>query len=165
MNFQKIKIILFGFAFIIISMLMVECASKLNNNTKLNIDVQVLSYNAWINLMPGINMRPTFHFTGKIIIENNSADLVKYLKLQEIDIYSDSILIYKFAPIFKSEINDTLNNILPSSEKVFTFMSPKELLMKNGFDPQKHFSALLKFSSEGNIFEYKINNIKVDKVY
>lgn len=162
---QKIKIVLEGIFLILISTIIGACSAKMIDGTKLNLNIEVLKSNAWINLMPGINMKPTFHFNGEIKIKNTSEDLVKDLKLQEIDFYTDSTLLFKFIPVFKNKMDDSVNTISPLGESYFTFNSPKGLVIKSELVPQKFCNALLKFSSEGKTFEYKIDNIKVEKVY
>ncbi len=165
MNYLKFqKIIIWVFIFFI-SFFIGACSAKMSNDTKINLSVEVLKSNAWVNLMPGMNMKPTFHLIGEVKIINNSGDIIKDINLQEVYIYSDSILVYKFIPEFKSKENDSTNSIFPSAEKIFTFNSPKGLVLKKELNQQKLCNALLKFSSEGKTIDCMIENIKIEKVY
>ncbi len=159
------KKIIVGIFFLVILTLLEGCFAKLDDNEKLDISIELLKSNAWINLMPGINMQPTFHFAGELKIKNNSGETVRELKLQEINFYFDSTLVYKFVPVFKKKMDDSSNNISSSGEEIFAFSSPKGLKLKSELNSQKLFNAVLRFSSGGKIFEFKIDNIKVEKVY
>ncbi len=162
---QKIRKIFFGILIILVPIFIGACSAKMIGNSKLNLSIEILKSNAWINLMPGINMKPSFHFTGEVIIKNNSSDIIKNLNLQEIEIYTDSILVYQFSPKFLNKENDSTNSILSSEEKTFSFSSPKGLILKNELNQKKMCNALLKFSAEGATIECKIKNIQIEKVY
>jgi hypothetical protein len=147
---------LFGFWFIS------GCAEKMPENNNLNLIINVVKSYAWINLMPG--GIPSFHFSGELKIENNSEKLIKNLMLRQITIYDDTLEILKFTPRF-IDLNSKSNNYFqPGELKKFSVAAPDRIKVDNLLNV-KLVNLLLNFSSGGKTFVYKIENIKIERVY
>lgn len=146
-----------------ISFFAVGCSSQISKNTKMNLKVKLNGESAWLNLMPGNNS--TFHFSGKLNIENSGEDTVKSLALAELDIYRDSLLVYKLKPVFINTDNTDDFNLPPQAEKQFSFGLPNKVKIKSEISNDLPINARFVLTSEGKEFIFHIENIKVKKVY
>ncbi len=154
----------FRFVFLLSLIFLEGCNSEVSKGFKLNLCINLLKENAWINLMPGLT-QPTFHFVGNIKIKNEENETLKNLKLEEIKIFRDDTAVYNFQPVFNVNTNDSTSNIHPQEEKVFTFRTPDGLKAASDLNLDRNFSASLLFTCEGRTFEFIIPKIKIEKVY
>jgi hypothetical protein len=121
--------------------------------------------------MPGSS--PSFHITGEVRIKNQDKDIAANLILQEIIIYRNNEEIIKFIPLFKYEnnpgnldTNDQINyNIKPGEEKNFSFNTNGNIKVNKELQDTQTADAVLKFSSAGKLYDYRIENIKVERIY
>lgn len=153
------KIIL---SFIIAYFLSEGCAEKMPGSNKLNLTINVVKSYAWVNLMPG--GRHSFHLSGDIKIKNNSDEPVTNIELQQIAIFNDTLEILKFKPIFNGGSDKSGYNIQPKDEKDFSITAPDKINIDK-LNDLKVVSLLLKFSSEDKTFDYKIDSVKIERVY
>ncbi len=116
-----------------------------------------------MNFMPGMNS--TFHFSGKLNIENSGEDTIKSLDLTELDIYRDSLLVYKLKPVFIATDNAGNFILPPQVEKQFSFGLQDPVKIKKEVNNALAINARFIFTSEGKEFIFHIKNIKVKKVY
>ena len=140
-----------------------SCSSKISHSSKINLKIELQDEKAWLNLMPGDNF--TFHFMGIFKVTNTGKDTIRNLKLTNLNIYRDSILIYNLKPILINPRNSGDFNLSPQEEKHFTFQLSKNLKIKKEISGGLPISAEFVFGFEGGekVFHSKI--IKVEKVY
>ena len=138
------------------------CAEKMPGNNKLNLTINVIKSYAWINLMPG--GKPSFHFSGEVNIKNNSDEPVANLELQQIAVLDDTLEVLNFKPVFTNQDDKTSYNFQPKEVKDFSIAAPNKMNIAK-LNDLKVVSLLLKFSSEGKTFDYKIDSVKIEKVY
>ena len=138
------------------------CAEKLPDNNKLNLIINVVKSYAWINLMPGA--RHSFHLSGEIKIQNNSDEPITNLKLWQITVYDDSIEVLKFKPLFSNLKDKSVTGFIPKDLKDFSIAAPDKINIDK-FRNLKVINLLLKFSSDDKTFDYKIDNVEIERVY
>jgi len=148
--------------FLIVIFLYGGCAEKMPENNKLNLTINVIKSYSWINLMPG--GEPSFHLSCELRIKNNSDVPVENLKLQQVIMLDDTLEILKFKPLFVNRKNKSDMSLLPNEAKDFSIAAPDKINIDKLSD-NKVVSLLLNFSSEGKMFEYKIDSVKIDRVY
>jgi hypothetical protein len=148
--------------FLIVMFLYGGCAEKMPENNKLNLTINVVKSYSWINLMPG--GEPSFHLLCEIRIKNNSDVPVENLKLQQVSMFDDTLEILKFKPLFVNRKIKSDMSLLPNEAKDFSISAPDKINIAKLKD-NNVISLLLNFSSEGKTLEYKIDSVKIDRVY
>ncbi len=151
------------FLMTIITFVVGGCGSNISQNSNLNLKVNLHDASAWLNLMPGNNS--TFHFRGRLNILNAGKDTVKSLKMPEVEIYLDSTLIYKLKPIFINSENSGDFILPPKAVKHFSFGLPDGIKIKREISGGASVNARFILDSGGGKYIFRINNIKVEKVY
>jgi len=141
--------------------LITGCNNSLNNGKKLDLNVNIIEVNAWQNLMPG--KEPSFHLSGKIKIINNEESSLINLILRGIIISQGSESVLQSHVFFNTLSGD--NDILPNSEKVFNFKTSMNMEKINRININKVISLKLLFTSGGKNYNFKVDNIKIEKVY
>ncbi|MGA7720985.1 MAG: hypothetical protein WCA84_07395 [Ignavibacteriaceae bacterium] len=131
-------------------------------NNDLNLIINVVKSYAWINLMPG--GKPSFHFSGKIKIENISEESIESLRLRQITIYKDTLEILKFIPEFINLNDKSKNNFQPKESMEFSIAAPDKMKIDSLLNVNL-VDLLLNFTSGGKTFIYKIENVKIERVY
>ena len=163
MAIQKLKYYRAGFLLISLFVAFEGCSTQIAQNPKMNLKIKLHDENVWLNLMPGNNS--TFHFTGKLNIENSGEDTIKSLALTELDIYRDSLLVYKLKPVFVNIDNGGDFNLPPKVGRQFKFGLPDAVRIKKEISDALPVNVRFVFTSEGKEFIYQFKNIKVKKVY
>jgi hypothetical protein len=160
---QKNKLMkkILNLTLLIISVPLFSCAEKITGN-KLNIKVDPVKTYAWLNLMPG--GKPSFHLSADIKIKNNSNVPVTNLTLHQIVVYEDTNKIEGFKPVFVNRKDDSDNNFIPGEVKDFSITAPDRVNFEKLYK-LKEINLLLQFSSGDKMFEYMINNVKIERVY
>ncbi len=138
------------------------CSGKMHVNNDLNLIINVVKSYAWINLMPG--GKPSFHFSGKIKIENISEESIESLRLRQITIYKDTLEILKFIPEFINLNDKSKNNFQPKESMEFSIAAPDKMKIDSLLNVNL-VDLLLNFTSGGKTFIYKIENVKIERVY
>jgi len=138
------------------------CSTKIPDSNKLNLDINIVKINVWLNLMPG--GRPSFHISGELGIKNENRERLENLKLRQVVIYHDTLELIKIIPLFKIKNNLNDSTLHPGESKNFLISAAEKTDIKN-LGNVKLINLLLMFSSEGKTFEYKIDNIEVERVY
>jgi hypothetical protein len=112
--------------------------------------------------MPG--GKPSFHFSGEVKIKNNGEDPIANLKLQQIGLYDDTLEVLKFKPVFTNQKDKANSNFQPKDVKDFLITAPNKMNIDK-LNDHKVISMLLRFSSESKVFDYRIDNVKIERVY
>lgn len=159
----KIRYCIYSFVMLIFSFALENCGGNIVKDSVMNLKIEVKNKYAWLNLMPGDNSG--FYFKGSLGITNSGKDTVRNLKLSELKIYRGDSLIYKIRPIFISTESKDDYNIPPKVEKRFSFQLPKGIKAYKEIMSGLPIDAEFIFSSDQRLYEYRFNNIKVEKVY
>jgi len=138
------------------------CAEKMPGNDRLILTINAAKSYAWINLMPG--GKPSFHFSSEIKIQNDSDEPVANLNLQQITMYDDTVEVLQFKPVFINRKGGSDNIILPNGIKDYSITSPDKINIDR-LNNLKVINLILKFSSEGKTFNYRIESVKIERVY
>jgi hypothetical protein len=112
--------------------------------------------------MPGA--RHSFQLSGEIKIQNNSDEPISNLKLRQITVYDSTIEVLKFIPVFNNLKDKSITSFLPKDLKYFSITAPENINIDN-FKNLKVIDLLLEFSSDDKTFDYKIGNVKIERVY
>lgn len=155
---KKLFVKIFLLAFMILS---AGCAGKLPDNNKLNIDVDSIKVVVWINMMPG--SRPSFHLSGELKIQNLGSQVLDGITIQQCIISRDTTEVLKFKPVF-SKKNQGGNNLNPGETGSFSLASPDNVDFTK-LNNLNSANILFELSSGGKYFEFKIDNVKIDRVY
>jgi hypothetical protein len=146
---------------IIITGIITGCNSYLNNGKKLNLKVSLVKINAWENLMPG--KESSFHVSGTVNIKNNEEINLSSIHLREIVISQGKELVSQSHVLFNSSSGE--NSIHPNSEVSFNFKTSMVLDMIDRININNPISVELLFTSSAKNYNFKIDNIKIEKVY
>jgi hypothetical protein len=138
------------------------CAEKLPGSNKLNLKINMVKPYSWINLMPG--MIPSFHFSCEVLIQNNGGEPVENLQLQRVTVYEDTLELLKFKPEFINRKDPSNNNIQPEELTEFSVSAPGKIKIDN-LKKVEVINLLLYFTSMDKPFIYKIDNVKIERVY
>jgi len=158
------KFIFNSIGIIIIIWFSVSCSSHIEQEEKLEIEVENSKINAWLNLMPG--SPGSFHISGEFNIAYDSTYGIKNSKKEDLDsilvtkveVYQAKNLLYSFTPAFESKS-------LHDGNMFIKFNSQKRLSINKELDPEKHIDLVIHFYSAGKIFSYKAEGIKIEKAY
>jgi len=112
--------------------------------------------------MPGA--RHSFHLSSEIKIQNNSDKPITNLKLWQITVYDDTIEVLKFKPLFNNLKDKSVTRFIPKDLKDFSITAPDKINIDK-FRNLKVINLLLKFSSDDKTFDYKIDNVEIERVY
>ena len=146
---------------IIITGIITGCNSSLNDGKKLDLKVSLVKINAWENLMPG--KETSFHISGTVNIKNNDEVTLSGIYLRDIVISQGNELVSQSHVLFNPLSGE--NSILPNSETIFDFKTSMNLDKIKRININNSISIELLFTSFGKNNNFKIDNIKIEKVY
>ncbi|NOX19142.1 MAG: hypothetical protein GXO87_12785 [Chlorobi bacterium] len=121
------------------------------------MNVEVDSIYAWVNLMPGGPKK--FNITGKVIVLPSGDYDANKLTLKRIDIFQRDVLHYMIKPTVQNP--DKENN----DGKVFLFSTIRGVGLNPGFNYDKKIDALFIFEQNGETFRYLVKDLKMEKAY
>lgn len=150
----KFKIIS-AFIFFIISI--VSCSTSQNQLNGYAEQVNIVSTEAWLNLMPG--GPGSFHLTGEY--ESND-DFILKAKLITIEVSSDSELIYEIqSDNINSEVQ--IGNYINALRYRYNIM--RGLKLNEKIQLAEKLDVKLIFELNGDLFEKDVNDIVLTRAY
>jgi hypothetical protein len=146
---------------IVISAILAGCNPSLNEGRKLNLKINLVKINAWINLMPG--KETSFHISGTVNIKNNEENTLSDVHLRGIVITQGKDLVSQSKILFNSLSGE--NIIEPNSNLNFDFKASMNMNMMNNINRNNPIAIEFLFTSSGKNFNFKSDKIKIDKIY
>ncbi len=136
------------------------CSSCKLENQDAKIDFSIDEINLWLDLMPG--GPADFHFAGAVQIKNNSTEILKNLKIAEVVIKNDDVILYRIIP--ESDLTGKVN-LDSNGDKKIKFYSPQNIRMEAVLNKVDSLNVILKFSSENKALSFDAGKFKLDRIY
>lgn len=138
------------------------CCSQ-QTDSKLNLIVNPIKIDAWLNLMPG--GPGSFHISGEIKVKNEEKFLIKNLSLSKLTVIQNEKKIYDIVPVMLPKIESEDQDIRIDDEKDFHFYTKSGLAISKDLKEENSINLILMFTGDNKIYLHQIDNIKIEKVY
>ena len=159
MNTLRITALLLFIPFVISSF-----ASSEKVKYNLDLSVEKLEINAWLNLMPGTSPGK-FHLTGEITLKNNGSDEINNIELNNITVYSNKEVVYTLVPYFSPKNKEDNYHLGITMEKEFSFGTDNVLKIDEQLEKNNKIDIKLEFISEQGSIYFGFHNIEVERAY
>lgn len=159
MNILRITLLLLFIPFIISS-----CASSEKVNYNLDLSIEKLEINAWLNLMPGTSPGK-FHLTGEVTLKNRGSDEIKNIELNNITVYSNEEVVYTLKPYFSPNNKKDNYDLGINKEKEFSFGTDNVLKIDERLEKNNKIDVKLEFISEQGSIYFRFHDIEVERAY
>ena len=146
---------------VFIIMMLFGCAGSVSKQHELNLQIEIVKLNTWVNLMPG--KTNLFYLSGNIRIRNIKNEYLNNLELNEVTLLQDDKVVHVVKPVFYADNGSP--HISPGEEKFFTFKTVAGLKILDKLNLNIPLDLKLKFVDGEAAYIYKINNVKIEKVY
>ncbi len=158
---KKMAVKFSKYLFAVFLVLYSSCAGNLGRQNEMNLKIDIVKLNAWVNLMPG---KPNMlYINGNIKIRNVKNEFINELELMEIRLLQDDEKVSAFKPVFYADNGSP--HISPGEEKFFTLKTPGGLKILDKLNMNKPLELLLEFASGKETYSYKVEKIKIEKIY
>jgi hypothetical protein len=129
----------------------------------LKLELKVKNIHAWADFMPG--SQHSFNLTGDLKITNNASSKINELKLDSLYVYQNGVIIYKIKPGFEDMTGSGIILLAKGETRNCKFGTNGKLSLNKELSLDKSVDLSLKFLFNGEIYIYKIKNVKVEKTY
>ena len=146
---------------VFIIMMLFGCAGSVSKQHELNLQIEIVKLNTWVNLMPG--KTNLFYLSGNIRIRNIKNEYLNNLELNEVTLLQDDKVVHVVKPVFYADNGSP--HISPGEEKFFTLKTAAGLKILDKLNLNIPLDLKLKFVDGEAAYIYKINNVKIEKVY
>lgn len=137
------------------------CSGSKVTGNELAINIDPVKIDSWVNLMPGSEY--TFFVNGLLRIKNNTDFDIDSLKLR-LNVFQGDNMIYSIKPVIDASSEE--RTLFKSGiEREFTFSVEKGLKINKDLNYDKPVNLEFMFSAKGKMCTYKLDSIKIEKVY
>lgn len=140
-----------------------SCSKDEMKVDSLNISVEILKFDSWINLMPGGS--PTFHFAGDISITYTGKDSTEYIKMTKVEVFQNSKKLYDEIPYYNEKRRMADSHFYKDSPRDFLFGSEQNIKIVSELDTDKPVDFEFTFTSGETNKIVILNKVKVERVY
>lgn len=138
------------------------CFSEIGTTSKVNLPIISSEIDLWVNNIPGVKIRqPLIHLKGKIIIKNIGDIKIENLKLKNIYLIQNRMLV----SIDPANLNSTgdIINILPNEENIVS-LNYNKIMPENIINYDSTVTLVFNFSAAGISFSDSLKNKIIRKV-
>lgn len=138
------------------------CFTEIGTTSKINLPIISSEIDLWVNNIPDVNIRqPLIHLKGKILIKNIGDIKIENLKLKNIYLVQNRMLV----SIDPANLNSTgdIINILPNEENI-VFLNYNKIMPENIINYDSTVTLVFNFSAAGISFSDSLKNKIIRKV-
>ena len=147
---------------LLVSLPIFGCFIEIGTTSKVNLPIISSEIDLWVNNIPGVNIRqPLIHLKGKILIKNIGGIKIENLKLKNIYLVQNRILVSINPANLNS--NDDIINILPNEENIVS-LNYNKIMPENIINYDSTVTLVFNFSATGISFCDSLKNKIIRKV-
>ena len=152
--------------FIIIISSLTGCASSTTENeNEMNVEIEFVTLDSWLNLMPGPGKTGAFHIAGEIKVTNNSDESIRNFTITKIDILIGEEFLSTVKVETRTKYQQPQNIILSGGTSEYQFNTSPGIKLDEKIMNTDSISAKFYFGSDDKSKELLVEEIELTRAY
>lgn len=152
--------------FVIIISFITGCASSTTENeNEMKVEIEFVTLDSWLNLMPGPGSTGLFHIAGEISVTNNSEKEIRNFTISKIDILIEEEFLSTVKVETRTKYQEPQNIIQPGATKNYQFNTPPGIKLDERIMNTDSVSAKFYLVSDEKSKELNVKKIELTRAY